>query len=165
MLLGALWYLRRGWTFDDVEEATLIDKETHRQFFHCFIDYCSTTMYKWFVILPLSSEDAASHMHEMEQAWCHGSCGSTDGVHVTMEKCSHGLKQHHLGPKLSHIARSYNVTVNHRCCILSSTPGHPSRWNDKTLVLKNSSIVCFSSHPWLIKYSSIVCFSSHPCYL
>mmetsp|Transcript_32764 Transcript_32764/g.59344 ORF Transcript_32764/g.59344 Transcript_32764/m.59344 type:complete len:265 (+) Transcript_32764:205-999(+) len=91
MLLGALRYLRRGWTFDDVEEATLIDEETHRQFFHCFIDYCSTTMYKQFVISPLSSEDAASHMHEMEQAGCHGSYGSTDGVHMTMEKCSHCL--------------------------------------------------------------------------
>jgi hypothetical protein len=135
MLLGALRYLGRGWTFDDVEEATLIDEEPHRQFFYCFIDYCSTTMYERFVISPLSSEDAASHMHKMEQAGCHGSCGSTDGVHVTMEKCSHCLKQHHLGPKLSHTARSYNVTVNHRRRILSSTPGHPSRWNDKTLVL------------------------------
>jgi hypothetical protein len=135
MLLGALRYLGRGWTFDDVEEATLIDEETHRQFFHCFIDYCSTTLYKRYVISPSSPEDAASHMHEMEQAGCHGSCGSTDGVHITMEKCSHRLKQHHLGPKLSHTARSYNVTVNHRRRILSSTPGHPSRWNDKTLVL------------------------------
>ena len=135
MLLGTLPYLGRGWTFDDLEEATLIDEETHRQFFHYFIDYCSTTLYKRYVISPSSPEDAASHMHEMEQAGCHGSCGSTDGVHITMEKCSHRLKQHHLGPKLSHTARSYNVTVNHRRRILSSSPGHPSRWNDKTLVL------------------------------
>jgi hypothetical protein len=43
------------------------------------------TLYKWWVFSPSSSKDAASHMHEMEQAGFHGSCGSTDGVHVTME--------------------------------------------------------------------------------
>ena len=31
--------------------------------------------------------------------------------------------------------RTYNSTVNHRRRILSSTCGHPGRWNDKTLVL------------------------------
>jgi hypothetical protein len=38
MLLGTLRYLGREWTFDDLEEAMLIDEETHRQFFHHFID-------------------------------------------------------------------------------------------------------------------------------
>ncbi|MGK3733523.1 MAG: hypothetical protein ACI8RD_002724 [Bacillariaceae sp.] len=28
LLLGALRYLGRGWTFDDIEEATAINKET-----------------------------------------------------------------------------------------------------------------------------------------
>jgi len=135
MLLGALRYLGRGWTFDDLEEATLVSEETHRQFFHRFLDYSSTVLFKRYVISPAMSSDAAGHMHEMKLAGMHGSCGSTDGVHVTMEKCSHRLKQQHLGPKLSQTARSYNVTVNHRRRILSTTPGHPSRWNDKTLVL------------------------------
>jgi len=31
-LLGALYYLGHGWDFDDLEEATNINKETHRQF-------------------------------------------------------------------------------------------------------------------------------------
>ena len=34
LLLGALRYLGRGCTFDDLEEATGIHEETHRQFFH-----------------------------------------------------------------------------------------------------------------------------------
>lgn len=135
MLLGALRYLGRGWTFDDLEEATLISEETHRQFFHRFIDYSSSILFKRYVVSPASSSDASGHMHEMELAGMHGAVGSTDGVHVTMEKCSHRLKQQHLGPKLSQTARSYNVTVNHRRRILSTTDGHPSRWNDKTLVL------------------------------
>ena len=35
---------------------------------------------------------------------------------------------------MKHTARTYNITVNHRRRILSTTTGHPSRWNDKTLV-------------------------------
>ena len=31
-------------------------------------------------------------------------------------------------------ARTFNVTVNHRRRILSSTKGHPCTWNDKTLI-------------------------------
>jgi hypothetical protein len=34
MILHFLQYLGCGWTFDDLEEVTLINEETHRQFFH-----------------------------------------------------------------------------------------------------------------------------------
>ena len=62
-----------------------------------------------------------------------GYCG--DDVHIVMEKCEHRLRQFHLGPKLKHTSRGYNVTVNHRRRILSCTSGHPARWNDKTLLM------------------------------
>ena len=54
MILGALRYLGRGWTFDDIEEATTINEETHRQFFHIYIAFVSTELYKHFVIVPTS---------------------------------------------------------------------------------------------------------------
>ena len=71
----------------------------------------------------------------MKEAGCDGSGGSMDATHVTMEKCSYRLKNNHLGPKMTLTARTYNTTVNHRRRILNTTTGHPSRWNDKTLVL------------------------------
>ena len=37
--------------------------------------------------------------------------------------------------KFAHMARTYNMTVNHRRRILSTTHGHPARFNDKSLVL------------------------------
>jgi hypothetical protein len=40
-----------------------------------------------------------------------------------------------MGTKLAHTCRTYNLTVNHRCRILSTTTGHPARWNDKTFML------------------------------
>jgi hypothetical protein len=38
MILGALSYLGRGWTFDNLEESTTTHEETHCQFFHVFIE-------------------------------------------------------------------------------------------------------------------------------
>ncbi len=38
LVLGALRYLGRGWTFDDLEESTAISRKVHRVFFHKFID-------------------------------------------------------------------------------------------------------------------------------
>jgi hypothetical protein len=37
LVLGALRYLGRGWTFDDIEESTSISEETHRVFFRRFV--------------------------------------------------------------------------------------------------------------------------------
>ena len=56
-------------------------------------------------------------------------------THVIIERLSYRLRQLHLGFKDKHTARTYNITVNHRRRIISSTTGHPARFNDKTLIL------------------------------
>lgn len=72
---------------------------------------------------------------EFDIAGMHGCIGSMDGVHIVMERCKHRLRQFHLGLKLKHTSRGYNITVNHRRLILSYTSGYPARWNDKTLLM------------------------------
>jgi hypothetical protein len=44
LCLTSLRYLGRGWTFDDLAEATCISEETCRKFFHqvCFCDFFIT---------------------------------------------------------------------------------------------------------------------------
>jgi len=44
------------------------------------------------------------------------------------------LRNQHLGGKSSLTTRTFNLTVNHRRQILSTTVGYPGRWNDKTLI-------------------------------
>ena len=85
VILGALRYLRRGWTFDDIEEATAINEETHRQLFHIYIAFGSTELYERFLIVPTSGEEVATHLKEMETAGFHGCVGSTDATHVGIE--------------------------------------------------------------------------------
>jgi hypothetical protein len=135
MVLGVLRYLGRGWTFDDLEESTAIGEETHRQFFHVFIEWGHTFLFDRYVVFPANAEVAATHMHKMKLAEFDGAIGSTDATHVRMERCSYRLANAHSGAKLRMPSRTYNMTVNHRRQILSTTRGHPARWNDKTLVL------------------------------
>ena len=68
LLLGSLRYIGRGWTFDDLEEATGISNETHRQFFHRFIKWGSTDFFKEQVYLPTSEEEWDTHMAEFTQS-------------------------------------------------------------------------------------------------
>jgi hypothetical protein len=39
LILGLLCYLGHGWTFDNIEEATVISEEVHPVFFHIFVKF------------------------------------------------------------------------------------------------------------------------------
>ena len=135
LTLCALRYLGRGLTFDDCEESTAISREVVRVFFHVFIEWGSTVLYKKWVIAPSTKSEILDNSHEYTKAGFPGCVGSTDATHILLERVCYRLRQAHLGFKLSHTARTYNLTVNHRQKILYTTSGHPARWNDKTLVL------------------------------
>ena len=131
-LLGALRYLGRGWTFDDLEESTGVDEEVHPKFFHSFIKWGGSILFKMYVSIPGTSDEARCNDYEV--AGMCGCVGSMDATHVLAEKIFHDLKQEHNGHKLHGTARTYNIVSNHRRRILSTTHGHPARWNDKTIV-------------------------------
>ena len=135
LLLGTLRYLGRGWTLDDVEEATGISEETHRRFLHLYILWGSTDFYDKYVTLPANEEELNDCAAEYGMAGFHGCIGSVDATHIGMLKCWHKLAQYHDSFKLPMPSRTYNLTATHRRRILSTTEGHPGRWNDKTLVL------------------------------
>ena len=82
LLLGALRYLGRGWTFDDLEEDTGISSETHRIFFHIFVKFGRELMYPMFVKYPTTKEEATTHSYEFNQAGMHGAVGSMDACQI-----------------------------------------------------------------------------------
>jgi hypothetical protein len=133
LLLGTLRYLGRGWTLDDVEEATTISRETHRRFLHLYIHWGSTFLYDKYVSMPSTAAEIAESSSEFIIAGLPGCIGSSDATHVGMLRCQYRLRQHHNSFKLPMPTRTYNITTNHRRRILTSTRGHPGRWNDKTL--------------------------------
>ena len=93
LVLGTLRYLGRGWTFDDIAEATGVSEEIHRQFFHVFVTYGSTEYYDKHVSMPASYDDVANFSSEFEKAGMPGAIGSTDAVNIVMEKCSWRMRQ------------------------------------------------------------------------
>ncbi len=135
LLLTSLRYLGRGLTFDDLAESTAMHEETVRVFFHCFIDYGSSVLYALYIRPPTCAAEAQAHTSEYAEAGFTGAIGSTDTTHILLERVAYRLRQTHIGFKMTHTARTYNITVNHRRQILATTTGHPARWNDKTLAL------------------------------
>ena len=51
LLLGALKYLGRSWTFDCLEEANGLSRETNRLLFNSFIEYSDNKLYKRYVLV------------------------------------------------------------------------------------------------------------------
>jgi Plant transposon protein len=117
-----------------LEESTGISEESHRRFFHLFVKACKENLYPKYVVEPSTAEEIADSMKEFSDAGFNGCIGSADATHVIMEKCTARLKNQHSGGKLAQSARAFEITVNHRRRILSTTQGFPGRWNDKTIV-------------------------------
>jgi hypothetical protein len=140
-LLGAFRYLGRGWTFDDLQEATLISQERHRKFFHDFILVGSTVMFKKWVRQPVSPDEVRDCKAEFEEAGYPGAFYSTDATHIICEKISARLKINHSGGKAAQTTRVFNISVNHRRRILATSDGCPGRWNDKS-VLRFDRFLC-----------------------
>jgi hypothetical protein len=89
LILGGFQYLGQGWTFDDLEENTLISCEVHQNNFHEFIVMGANILYPLYVLTPTTVEDCQTHMHEFMQVGFNGTIGSTDATHVAIEKCSY----------------------------------------------------------------------------
>ena len=159
LVLCVLRYLGRGWTFDNLSENTGISEEIIRVFFHKFIEFGSTVLYKRYVVPPVNAEDAAQHSQEYAKAGLPGCIGSMDATHIILEKVEYRLRQSHLGFKSSHTLRNYNITVNNRRKILATTTGHPARWNDKTVVLFDNFAVALNEGTTL----QVVTFELYDC--
>ena len=94
------------------------------------IKFGSTELCDLYVNEPCTESELLDCQKEYARAGFQGCICSTNTSHVVMENCQFRLRQLHLGFKLAHTARTYNLTVNHRCKSLSSTRGHPTRFND-----------------------------------
>ncbi|GFH58397.1 hypothetical protein CTEN210_14873 [Chaetoceros tenuissimus] len=150
--LGALKYLGRKCTFDCLEELTFISERTHERFFKKFIEFGESTLYTKYVITPTNHIELQMQLDMMKSAGFPGCCASSDATHVMLENVRFGLRQIHKGWKLNKTARSYNISVTHTRRILSSTSGHPSRWNDQSIAWFDDFLVSMRNGELLEDY-------------
>jgi DDE superfamily endonuclease len=134
LLLGSLRILGRNDTTDSLYEATNVSRETHRVFFHKFLNYGSTVLYDKYVVMPTTTELLIQNMKDYARLGFHGAVGSMDATHIASDRIFRGDANLHSGWKLDRPSRSYNITVNNKLKILYSTRGFPAKWNDKTIV-------------------------------
>jgi hypothetical protein len=125
LVLSALRYLGRGWTFDDVVKSTCISAETHHCFLNAFLEFRSTILYSKYVITPQTVEDAQMHMVEFDKAGFPGCVGLCDCTHIATEKCQYNLKNNHTGCNKKATTRTFNLSANHCRRILHTTRGGP----------------------------------------
>ena len=107
--------------FNDIEEGTAVLEELHCNFFHEFVKIGSTVLFNKYVVPPTNVTAAEKHMHEMKETGLHGCMGLIDVMHIIHEQNSARFKQNYLGGKDSHTTHAFNITVNHRRHILSTT--------------------------------------------
>ena len=140
LVLGSLRYLGCGWTFDDCEESTAIDKEVHHHFFQVFIGFRNTELCQKWVISPVNLPKANLNMHKYSQAGFPGCIGSCDCTHIVTKRCEYNLKNNHLGAKNSLTTWTFNLTCNHHLHILHTTNGGPGPWNNQSMVRMNTFV-------------------------
>ena len=64
-----------------------------------------------------------------------GCIGSSNVTSVPMTSCPKWDSNNHKGHTLYLSLRTYNGICSHTRFIMGSTDGHPSTWNDKTLIV------------------------------
>ena len=127
LMLGSLRCLGRGWTFDDLFEATYVSQDVHRVFLKVYTKACRKHLHPKWVKRPETEEDIEDCMHESKLAGFDGCIGSADVTHMVLERCYSRLKNQNSGSKSSHSTRAYQFVVNHRRQIISSTVRYPGR--------------------------------------
>ncbi len=134
LVLSLLHYISHGWTFDDCEKSTAIDKDVHPALFCVFLMFGSTVLYQKWVSTPINLSEAQSDMQEYSKAGFPGCIGLSDCTHIVTDQCEYHLKNNHLGAKISLTTRTFNLTCNHHCRILHSTHRRLGKWNNQTMV-------------------------------
>ena len=134
LLLGTLRILGRDCKFDCIASQIKVSIATIHSFFHKFCLYGATTLFEKHVKYPTTRHELHAQMMDYARLGLHGAVGSMDATHIASIRIPSSIAQAHKSFKSSHTARSYNITVNHKCRILHSTRGFPARMNDKSIV-------------------------------
>ena len=125
LLLGSLRYIGRYLTFDELEEHAFVSAETHRVFFHAFIEHMSTIFYQNNLTIPAHNMNYSSMAKLFHQAGSSGSIGSSDSMRAGMQRCASWAKMNNKDFKLAIPYRKCNATATHCHQTMGTAHGHP----------------------------------------
>ena len=144
LLLGSLRYIGRHCHFDDLQEVTKVDKETHRQFFMCLCAWGRQRLFRKFCSPPSTGDEVGKIENLYAAAGFPGCMGSFDVTHVPLQSLSVNLVNQYKNGKHEYPTKAFQVVVDHTSKVLSVCPGMPGTYNDKTIVKYDDFVLSLS---------------------
>lgn len=145
-ILAVLRMLGRNSTFDCMQEATLIDKETLRSFFIKFVKNYASLIAPNVISCPQSEKELRDCEHEYKMAGFPGFVGSMDCTHTRLDRCDSDFSNLSKG-KEKIPTRAFEIVVDHKRRILYVSRGFLGSTNDKTIVKFNSFVRMLRTNP------------------
>ncbi len=132
LVLCSLRILGRGSSPHDDADHTSISSNTIRLFFHRFCAAIVKHESAEWLSAPTTEPEIRRAVALYAQEGFVGCLGSTDGVHVSYDRCPAALRSCMVG-KEGIPTVAYEVTVRHDRWIMHATRGFPGSWNDKSM--------------------------------
>jgi hypothetical protein len=132
MIMGALAILGGVLRFQALTLLTHVSHQTHRSFFKVFCKVGATKMFPLWVKPPSTPEEIANAMRDYEEAGFPGAICSTDGTRIPWKNPKYNLRHRSTG-KEGFPTRVFQISVNNRREIFSSTKGFDGSSNDMTV--------------------------------
>ena len=132
LVLCSLRILGRGSSPHDDSDHTSISSNTIRLFFHKFCAAIVKHESPDWLSAPTTDDEIRRAVAMYAQEGFSGCLGSTDGVHVSYDRCPAALRSGMAG-KEGIPTVAYEVTVRHDRWIMHATRGFPGAWNDKSM--------------------------------
>jgi hypothetical protein len=132
LVLCSLRILGRGSSPHDDSDHTSISSNTIRLFFHRFCAAIVKHESAEWLSAPTTVPEIRRAVALYAQEGFVGCLGSTDGVHISYDRCPAALRSGMVG-KEGIPTVAYEVTVRHDRWIMHATRGFPGAWNDKSM--------------------------------
>jgi len=147
-ILCALMVLTKGLSFHTVSEFSQGDhEETHRTFFHLFIEIMVLRLFEDEVHLPKTENELNKVLKVYSQLGYPGCCFSMDCVHIKWKNCPFRYRNQFHSYKNGCPCISYNVSCNHSGFISTVSQGEYATMPDSLIVRFDLSVLPLLNDP------------------
>ena len=136
LLMGSLCILGETLSFQALKHTTNLGQQTHRNFFKKFLKWGRSHLYPLHVRVPQTEPEFTECMQDYAKLGFPGTLCSVDATHVEMHACADNMKMTASG-KNGKPTRAFQICVNFRRRIISTTTSVFGSWNDKTIAKKD----------------------------
>ena len=140
-----------GCPFDALEEASGMDAETIRRFFHKWLAWAVNNHYKQFVKLATTYDEIERNEKVFNKLGLPGAVYSMDGVHCAADNVAHRYRHRYIG-KEGYPTVAWNVLSSHSKKIAHVSCMFMGSKNDKTMVRRDDGVLAVKNDSLFTEY-------------